>query len=201
MLQELQNAQISIMLSQIKPHFLYNSLNTLGYLCKKDPDIAAEGIEHFSRYLRSNTEFLGETLLVPFTQELKHLEDYLYLEKLRFGERVQVDYELEVTDFLIPTLTIQPLVENAIRHGITKQQAGGTIKIRTRKENDEIILVISDDGIGFDSSAICNDGTTHIGLMNVKKRLELQCNAVFDIASQPGIGTTVTIRMKGGTLL
>lgn len=201
MLQELQNAQISIMLSQIKPHFLYNSLNTLGYLCKKDPDIAAEGIEHFSRYLRSNTEFLGETLLVPFTQELKHLEDYLYLEKLRFGERVQVDYELEVTDFLIPTLTIQPLVENAIRHGITKQQAGGTIKIRTRKENDEIILVISDDGIGFDSCAIGNDSTTHIGLENVKKRLELQCNAVFEIVSQPGMGTMVTIRMKGDPLL
>lgn len=194
--QEVQNSQISIMLSQIQPHFLYNSLNIVEHLCVKDGVLAAEAIEHFSRYLRGNMESLTNNRPIPFEKELDHVNHYLYMEQLRFGERVRVQYDLEVTNFYLPTLTLQPIVENAVRHGITKQAKGGTIQIKTEKNLTDIILTIQDDGIGFDPSNPMGTSRQHVGLKNVKKRLELQCHATMDVQSMKGVGTTVTIRFK-----
>ena len=189
---ELQNAHIAIMLSQIQPHFLYNALNTLQYICKKDSVLAAEAIEHFAKYLRGNMDSLSMEHLIPFQEELEHINHYLYIEKLRFGDRIQIVYDLPYTDFYIPTLTLQPIVENAIRHGITKRPSGGTVWITTELEQNNIYIKVIDNGVGFQDNKNFDD-RSHIGLINVKKRLELQCNGALTISSSKNQGTTVII--------
>ncbi|NMS88664.1 hypothetical protein HGQ85_01900 [Clostridioides difficile] len=131
--------------------------------------------------------------LISFDKELSHLENYLCIELLRFGERVKVKYELLNTDFYIPVLTIQPIVENAIRHGITKKKEGGTIIISTSKDKENVYIVIKDDGVGFKVLEKINDGKNHVGIKNVKRRLKTQCNGSLAIESCMGKGTIVTI--------
>ncbi|BBF42299.1 two-component sensor kinase yesM, associated with MetSO reductase [Lachnospiraceae bacterium KM106-2] len=194
---ELQNTRVAIMLSQIQPHFLYNTLNTLQYICKKDGVLAAEAIEHFSKYLRGNLDALTSNRLIPFEKELEHVNNYIYIQKLRFGKRVCVEYDLTYTDFSLPTLTLQPIVENAIRHGITKQADGGIVRIESRLVKDEIWIIVSDNGAGICSNNNPSDQRTHIGIKNVKKRLQLQCNGTLEFISTPGEGTKVIIRLKG----
>ncbi|MCC0646813.1 histidine kinase [Clostridioides sp. ZZV15-6598] len=190
---ELMENRISIMLSQIQPHFLYNALNTIQYLCKHDSDMAVHAVEKFSSYLRGNMDSLTQKKLIPFEKELAHLKNYLYIELLRFGERIKIHYELTITDFFIPVLTVQPIVENAIRHGVTKQKEGGTIIVSTSKDENNIYIVIKDDGVGFRPFERANDGKSHIGIQNVKRRLETQCNGNLNIESCIGKGTIVTI--------
>lgn len=192
----LEEAQISIMLSQIQPHFLFNTLNTLQHICMKNCSLAADGIQHLALYLRGNTDALSTKEPIPFEKELEHVKHYLYIQQLRFGERVRVEYHLEVTDFTLPTLTLQPIVENAVRHGITKQLNGGTITISTRSIQDEIWIIVTDDGIGIENSTKNTDGNKHVGIQNVKKRLELQCCGTLEIGSNNGKGTKVIIRLK-----
>lgn len=197
MKQELQNAQVAVMLSQIHPHFLYNALNTLQHICLKDGELAAEAIGHFSRYLRGNMESLTADRPIPFEKELDHVKHYLYIQKLRFGDRIQIKYDLKITDFTLPTLTLQPIVENAVRHGITKQAEGGLITITTRQDKNEVLLIITDNGAGFDTTLPLHDNQRHIGISNVRKRLELQCGGTIDIISNKQSGTKVIIRLKG----
>ncbi|MDO5520116.1 MAG: histidine kinase [bacterium] len=197
---EIQNAQIRIMLSQIQPHFLYNALNTLQHICKTNGVLAAEAIEHFSRYLRGNMDSLTTNRPIPFTWELEHVKHYIYIEQLRFGDRVRIEYDLETTDFYIPTLTLQPIVENAIRHGITKQAEGGTVTILTRKKEDEILIKVCDNGVGLSPEQPEGKERSHIGIDNVKKRLMLQCNGTIEILSTHGTGTEVIIHLKGADL-
>lgn len=200
---QMTNLKVAIMLSQIQPHFLYNALNTIQYICMEDAKKAAKAIEHFAKYLRGNMDSLKEKELIPFKKELDHLENYLYLEYLRFEDRVKVGYDLGVTDFLIPSLIIQPIIENAIRYGITKKVEGGTVNIITRENDTNIIITITDDGVGFTPGEIQNDNRTHIGLENVRNRLELQCNGTLKINSIKNIGTTITmiIPKKGVMIL
>ena len=115
---ELQNSRISIMLSQIKPHFLYNALTVIQALCSIDPAAAENAVSEFSDYLRGNMSALTEEKLIPFLKELEHTKHYLTLEQLRFGDQLQVEYDLGPTGFQLPALSLQPLVENAIRHGV-----------------------------------------------------------------------------------
>lgn len=190
---ELMENRISIMLSQIQPHFLYNALNTIQYLCKHDSNMACEAVEKFSSYLRGNMDSLTQKKLIPFNKELSHLKNYLCIELLRFGERVKIKYELLTTDFYIPVLTIQPIVENAIRHGITKKKEGGTIVISTSRDKENIYIVIKDDGVGFKELEKMNDGKNHVGIKNVKRRLKTQCKGSLTIESFIGKGTIVTI--------
>lgn len=194
---EMQNAQIAIMLGQIQPHFLFNALNTLQHICTKNGVLAAEAISHFSKYLRGNMDSLTKEHPIPFGEELEHVKHYLYIQKLRFGDRIHIQYDLNNMDFDIPTLTLQPIVENAIRHGITKKAEGGTVWITTLKVLDEYIIIVADDGVGFDPHVRNCDRRSHIGLQNVEKRIKLQCDGSLSIESQPGFGTRVTIRLKG----
>ena len=162
----MSHTRIAIMLSQIQPHFLYNSLLGIKRLCEIEPKKAAEAIEHFSYFLRGNMDSLSCTSLVTFEQEKEHVMNYLYMEQMRFEERLTVSWDLEYTDFLLPTLTIQPLVENAVHYGITKKREGGTITIRTMREQDVIAILIEDDGVGFDISEKKEDGRSHVGIEN-----------------------------------
>lgn len=118
---ELENSRISLMISQMQPHFLYNVLNTIYHLCGREPETAQEAISTFSDYLRNNMGALEKKELVPFDEELRHIKTYLQLEKIRFGDELAIEYDIEVTNFFLPVLTVQPLVENAVEHGIGKK--------------------------------------------------------------------------------
>lgn len=195
--QEMQNEmlqmRVSIMVSQIQPHFLYNSLTSIAQLCEKNPSKAKKATIEFSEYLRRNMNSLKEQAPVPFESELKHLETYLSLEKMRFGDELNVEYDIETTDFLIPSLTVQPLVENAVKHGVGMKEDGGTVTIATKELDDRYEVIVSDDGVGFDTSKKPNDGRTHVGMENVRNRLKTMCNAVLNIESTVGKGTIATI--------
>ena len=195
--QEMQNEmlqmRVSIMVSQIQPHFLYNSLTSIAQLCEKNPSKAKKATIEFSDYLRRNMNSLKEKAPVSFESELKHLETYLSLEKMRFGDELNIEYDIQASDFLIPSLTVQPLVENAVKHGVGMKEDGGTVTIATREYDDRYEVIVSDDGVGFDTSKKPNDGRTHVGMENVRNRLKTMCNATLNIESIVGIGTKATI--------
>lgn len=193
---ELYDMRIDMMLSQIGPHFIYNTLTTIRYLCKKDPEQATETIDEFSRYLRGNLDSLTRKGMIPFAEELEHVRNYLAIEKKRFGERVNVIYEVETEDFRIPALVLQPLVENAVKHGITKRAEGGTILLKVGRVGEEYEIQVKDDGIGFDSSKAPEDGRVHIGIENVRNRLRDICGGTLEVTGIPGKGTCAVIRLK-----
>ena len=190
---ELLQSQISIMISQIQPHFIYNSLNAIKGLCHIDPELASETIDEFSEYLRGNLESLIINKPVTFDRELRHVKLYLSLEKKRFGDKLNVAYEILADNFLIPALALQPVVENAVRHGVTKREEGGTVTIRTEETDTDVIITVVDDGVGFKSLGPEKDERNHIGISNVKKRLSAMCGGDLRIDSKPGKGTNVVI--------
>jgi two-component system LytT family sensor kinase len=191
--QELHENQISIMLSQIQPHFLYNVLVVIRQLCDIDPKKAKEATVEFSNYLRGNLDALQNNTLISFEQELAHVQNYLSLEKKRFEDRISVKYEIEATDFAVPALSLQPIVENAVRYGITKKEIGGEILICTKEEEEAFYMIVQDNGVGFDPDMPKEDGRTHVGIQNVKERLSYMCNGTLEIESEIGLGTKAVI--------
>lgn len=193
--QELFESRIAIMLSQIQPHFLYNSISSIQALCLSEPKKAHDALAQFAHFLRGNMDSLSSKKLIPFEQELKHVKNYLALEKIRFEERLNVRYELEKEGFLLPALTIQPIVENAVRYGISKKKEGGTLTISTQETEKEIIITVEDDGAGFDVGILGKqkDNRSHVGMENVQKRLKGRCNGRMEVVSRIGEGTTVQI--------
>lgn len=190
---KLREQRMSLMLSQIQPHFLYNTLNTITALCRVNPKLAEETTVKFSKFLRENMYSIEEFDTHPFEKELEHIKIYLDIEKIRFGNRLKIMYDIETTDFKVPVLTLQPIVENAVKHGICKKVEGGTISIITRKVGRNHVITIKDDGTGFDPLEIQNDGQFHIGISNANERLKSIFHTEMKISSFPSIGTEVTI--------
>jgi len=190
---ELSQKQIQIMLTQIQPHFLYNSLATISYLCTQNATLARQAVDSFAHYLRMNLDTLKENYMIPFSKELEHIKTYLWLEQLRFGDDLQVEYDVQVTKFYLPSLCVQPLVENAVKHGLCRTESGGTIWISTREINGGIEIVVKDNGAGFDMNEPPQDGRTHVGVENVSLRLKNQCGGTLTLESAPSQGTTATI--------
>lgn len=188
---ELKNSRIVLAMSQIRTHFVFNVLTAISGLCGCDPEKADHALITFSRYLRSNIDIMQEDEPELFSRSLEQLEDYIALEKLRFGDRIQFVTDLEVTGFKLPPLILQPIVENAIKHGLFPKTEGGTILLCTRMEGDKIIITVKDDGVGFDSEAPHKEGS--VGLDNIRFRLEHMVNGTMNIESSPGNGTTVTV--------
>ena len=196
MQKELYEAKVSLMVSQIQPHFLYNSLTSIAMMCTKDPKTARTATINFADYLRGNMNSLKQKAPVPFPQELEHLKKYLMLEQMRFGDMLRIEYDIRATDFVIPLLSVQPLVENAVKHGVGMKEDGGTVTIATREEDDCFKVIITDDGVGFDTSLpVEDDGRSHVGMENVRQRLKELCNADVIIESKIGKGTVATIRI------
>ncbi len=186
--------RVQLTISQIKPHFLYNTLNAIAALCDKYPQQVKHAIHQFARYLRGNMDSLDQQGPIPFTKELEHTKTYLEIEQLRFEDALQVRYDITCTDFRIPALTMEPLVENAVRHGVRGNKGGrGTVSIATLDAGDHVEVIIRDDGPGFDPAHISDDGKPHVGLTNVRERLAAVCNGRLSIQSRPGEGTTATI--------
>lgn len=192
---ELHQSQITILLSQIQPHFIYNTLSSIRYLCKVNPVLAQKSIDDFSLYLRCNMDSLQKNDLVPFEKELTFIETYANLEQLRFGKKIRMYYDIKESNFNIPSLTIQPLIENAIKHGISVKEEGGTVILRTEKVDKGIKISIIDDGVGFSVDKDLNDNKTHIGLLNVKNRLIFLADADFNIESNEN-GTKIEILIR-----
>jgi signal transduction histidine kinase len=191
---ELTQSRIAVMLSQIKPHFLFNALNAISALCLTDPIMADQAITSLSNYLRGNIRSLEQRAPVPFEQELDHIKYYVRLEQLRYGEKLRVVYAINTVDFQVPTLSLQTLVENAIRHGVSPKPEGGLVVVNTERGEGEAIVRIIDNGVGFDPD-MQSPNADSIGLANAKKRMESMMGATFIIHSKPGKGTTVEIHM------
>lgn len=190
---ELEDSRIAIMLSQMQPHFIHNILNVIYYMCGKDPAAAQEAISKFSDHLRNNLEALAQKELITFRKELDHIHTYLELEQIRFGEELSIIYDIEEDSFLLPVLSIQPLVENAVKHGIAKKRGGGVVTISSRQTENGYQITVADNGVGFDVDRYMDDGKLHVGLTNVSQRLRSRLNATVDVDSVPGSGTTVTV--------
>ncbi len=190
---KLMEQRTRIIISQIQPHFIYNTLNTIGYLCTKEPEMARKATDCFSQYLRNNLQAIDEEKLIPFKEEIGHTQTYIWLEQLRFGNRVTVTYNIEVEEFRIPALTLQPIVENAIKHGICQREEGGNIIIETRETASDYVITVSDDGVGYDEDAIEAGDKKHVGLKNVRERLKLMCEGSIHCSSTVGVGTICKI--------
>ena len=188
--------RIQIMISQIQPHFLYNTLSTIQALCRIDPEKAFDTVERFGAYLRQNIDSLSQASLIPFEKELDHTRTYAEIEMLRFPS-IHLEYDIEDSDFFLPALTVQPMVENAIRHGV-RIRSHGQVAVRTRREKDAHVITIWDNGKGFDKETVNLEEGSHIGIRNVRERVEKLCGGTLTIDSRIGEGTMVTIRIPFG---
>ena len=188
---ELKDSRISIMLSQIQPHFIYNTLGTIERMCLKDPQKAFELVRNFSLYLRGNFSELDSVTPIRFAEELKHVEYYVNIEKVRFPDMI-IEYDVEATDFVLPALSVQPLVENAIKHGLMRLETGGTVKIHSYETPTHFCVEVKDDGVGFDTDAPI-DEKKHVGLRNIRGRLKAMVDGKLVLESNPGAGTKAVI--------
>jgi signal transduction histidine kinase/DNA-binding response OmpR family regulator len=201
--------EMALMQAQIRPHFLYNTLNTIAGLSETDPDRMRELLYNFGQYLRASFDASNLQRLVPFEQEWLLVTTYLQIEKARFGERIRLSTNVqEGLDFSLPPLSVQPIVENALRHGILKRIEGGSIDITVAADPDGrfVRIEVRDDGVGFeDGVAEAVLKGTHgggIGLSNVHRRLLAQYGRGLEIGSTPGAGTKIvfSIPLQEGIL-
>ena len=189
------NLKVDIMLSQIQPHFMYNCLLVIRQICLENPAGAADALKEFTKFLRHNMESISTDTLIPFAEELEHVKCYVGLQQLRFGDELKVDYDLECTDFRLPTLTLQPLVENAIRYGARKREDGnGFVRVETRAYDDRFEVSVIDNGPGIDQVTTGYDeGKVGIALENVRNRLQLICGGRLEIGPGEDSGVRATM--------
>ena len=189
---ELAQTRISTLMSQIRPHFIYNTLGSIEQLCELDPPKAAKLVHDFAKYLRGNFGEIDTPKLIRVSKELEHTEYYISIEKVRFPD---IAYTTEMTcrDFSIPALTIQPIVENAIKHGILKRDNGGTVNVRIYETATSYCVSVKDNGVGFDVAEI--EEKNRIGLRNIKSRLDAMCGGSLHIESIVGVGTKITVEI------
>ena len=181
-------------LSQIRPHFIFNALGSIEELCVVDANKAESAVHYFAKYLRANMDALGETDMVPFETELDHIHNYIWLEKMRFDDELDYTEDIQFDDFLIPTLSLQPLVENAVKHGMMGKEEGILhVKIRTYQKDDNYVIEVSDDGCGFDTGKKKDDGRSHIGMSYAKSSVENRLGGTITINSEIGKGTLISI--------
>ena len=186
----------ALMLSQIRPHFLYNTLTAIRNLCKNNPQEAYDALGGFADYLRRNMEALGSGRIIPFEQELEHIKTYLMLEQLRFGDELKVEFDIGYQDFSLPALSVQPIVENAVKYGATMNECGGKVTVRTDKVENGAVITVIDNGPGFNPDVPPSDGVSHFGLKNVRNCLLASDRGELEIQSKEGEGTTVKIFIR-----
>jgi two-component system LytT family sensor kinase len=202
----LLEARLEALQRQINPHFLFNTLNSIGSLVRSRPELAREMIVRLASILR--TLLKNREAFVPFSEELAFTEDYLAIEVVRFGEKLRVVKEIapESVNVIVPSMLLQPLIENSIKHGLEPRIGGGTIRLRSRVESGMLVLEVEDDGVGM--AAQSDAAGNGIGLRNVRERMEMLYGAGsqvaegktgqapgvrFEINSRPGRGTCITL--------
>ncbi|MEG2380295.1 MAG: histidine kinase, partial [Oscillospiraceae bacterium] len=183
--EKFETQRVDIMLSQIKPHFLYNTLSTIRTQINSCPEVASNLIYDFSKYLRNNIDVLSNDELISFSKELETIKIYCEMEKIRFGNRVNVIFDISEADFLVPPLSIQPFIENAIKHGVSQKLEGGTVWIGSSEHENKYIIVIKDDGVGFDINV--NKKKKSVGMTNSLYRISKMTKGKININSTIGI--------------
>ena len=191
-LQKEENAKqrASINVLEMRPHFIYNTLTSIYYLCEQNPEKAQELILDFNTYIRKNFTAIAKEDTIPFAEELEHTSAYLAVESVRFEDKLSVEYDTPHTHFRIPPLTLQPIVENAVKHGIDPELEPLHILIRTKEIKNCSEIIVEDNGPGF-----TDNDEPHIALANIKERLELMCHGSLTIKSKENGGTCVTIKI------
>lgn len=190
---ELMDTRMNLMISQIQPHFIYNTLGTIRHLCLTQPEQAAQVVQDFSQYLRGNFDELESRAPIRLSREIQHVKHYTAIETIRFPD-MQIGYDLRSQEFFLPALSIQPLVENAIKHGLMGLESGGTVTISTYETDAAYCVCVKDDGVGFDPSIPSSvTGRKHIGIPNIRERLARMCGGTLTIESTPGHGTSAVI--------
>lgn len=195
---EMVNNRMAIMLSQIQPHFIYNVLCVIQDLCHEKAPEAEQATVAFSRFLRYNLDSLQANKPIPFSRELSHTKYYLALEQMRFGSRLKVVYDLKAEGFCLPAMTLQPIVENAVRYGVMKKASGGTVYISSNENDEQYTITVEDDGTGFLPKQKDSDERTHIGIENVRQRMRAMCGGDLEIVSIQGKGTVATFILPKG---
>ncbi|WP_461612591.1 sensor histidine kinase [Clostridium sp. Marseille-QA1073] len=185
----------------MKPHFLYNVISTIIYFCYTDSKKAAELLTDFSRYLRLTFDIDNKLMIIPLSRELQLVDAYVQIEKARFGDKIEYDIEEELMDEKIPSLSIQPLIESAVKHGICKKKEGGTIYLSAKRREELIYIIVRDTGVGMSANKVeslknIEDKNNGIGFSNIGRRIRRLAKADIDIYSIEGEGTTVTISIK-----
>lgn len=188
--------------AQITPHFLYNSMNALVGLSYKDPDKLRETIHHLTTYLRAKFTFVFRKKLIPFEHEMDLVRAYLEIEQLRFGSRLVVQYELQGNlDVWLPPLSLQPIVENAVRHGIGPKPEGGIIRISASESDEGVRIVVADNGVGIEASELerLREGSRGgVGVASVNYRMKAIFGKPIVMRSEPGVGTEMELLIPEG---
>ncbi|AZH27756.1 ATP-binding protein [Paenibacillus sp. M-152] len=199
--EEAVRSEMAFLQAQIKPHFLYNALNVIVSTVAVDPDKAAELLMELSQYLRGSFDFQNRENTVPLCKELELVESYVALEKARFEERLQVTIEVgRNIRSLIPPLSIQPIVENAIRHGVMQRATGGTVRVIVQEDGADFVVSVTDDGVGIPPERLQQllseeHVSSSVGLRNIHRRLIHMYGEGLRIESNPMQGTTVSFRV------
>ena len=189
---EIANQRAGLMVLQMRPHFIYNTMMSIYYLCEQDPQKAQQVTLDFTTYLRRNFTAVASDEPIPFSEELEHTRAYLAVEQARFDDKLFVTIDAPATRFRLPPLTLQPLVENAVKHGMDPDGGALHISIRTRETASGMELCVEDDGPGVDPA---DDGGPHVALGNIRQRLEMTCGGTLEIAPRKGGGTTVRVKI------
>ena len=211
MQKQLHDSQLQLMMGQIQPHFMFNTLSSIRTLIKVDPEIAYDMIFNFSNYLRANVDNLTNLKGILFSAEVEHIKNYVNIEKIRFGDRLTMEYDIQEMDFVVPPLAIQPLVENAIKHGVCKRPEGGTVCLRSYKDGKDFVVEVEDNGVGISQERLqtvlygdsnsneisltgnASEKHTSTGMRNIIMRLKEMCRADLEINSTEGEGTLMRV--------
>ncbi len=189
---EIAHQRASIMVLQMRPHFIYNAMTSIYYLCEQNTEKAQEVIIDFTTYLQKNFTAIASESMIPFSEELQHTRAYLAVEQAQFEDRLFVNYDTTHTHFFLPPLTLQPIVENAVKHGMDPDSDPLHISIRTCETNWGSEIIVEDDGLGFKTF---DNSEPHVALDNIQQRLELMCNGKISITSRDGGGTIVKVEI------
>ena len=187
---EISRQRANIAILQMRPHFIYNTMTGVYYLCDQDPEKAKQVTLDFTTYLRKNFTAIASEDTIPFSEELEHTRAYLAVEMAQFEDILSVDYDTPHTHFRIPPLTLQPIVENAVKYGCDPDSEPLHIVIRTRATDLGSEITVEDNGPGYEDA---DDNKPHIALANIKERLEMMCGAKMSISKRERGGTVVKI--------
>ena len=187
---EISRQRANIAILQMRPHFIYNTMTSIYYLCDQDPEKAKQVTLDFTTYLRKNFTAIASEDTIPFSEELEHTRAYLAVEQAQFEDILSVDYDTPHTHFRIPALTLQPIVENAVKYGCDPDSETLHIVIRTRSTDSGSEITVEDNGPGYEEA---DDNKPHIALANIRQRLELVCGGTMNISKRKSNGTVVKI--------
>ena len=188
--QEIASQRNSILVLKMRPHFIYNTLMSIYCLCNQNPQKARQVTLDFTNYLRKNFNAVASETPIPFSAELEHTRNYLAVEQALYEDLLLVEYDTQFLNFRLPPLTLQPIAENAVKHGMDPYGGPLHVTVRTYRADHASVVVVEDNGPGFDTAMIDESHTT---LANIRQRLEWMCRGKMEIASQDGGGTKVTM--------